>query len=53
MNTSLVWLLILSVFLIVISGLMVSAETAIGRVSRGRIEELGREGDKRAECRNM
>jgi CBS domain containing-hemolysin-like protein len=48
MNTSQVWLLILSLALIVISGLMVSAETAIGRVSRGRIEELGREGDKRA-----
>jgi len=48
MNTSQVWLLILSLALIVVSGLMVSAETAIGRVSRGRIEELGREGDKRA-----
>ena len=48
MNTSQAWLLILSLILIVISGLMVSAETAIGRVSRGRIEELGREGDKRA-----
>jgi CBS domain containing-hemolysin-like protein len=48
MNTSQAWLLILSLVLIVISALMVSAETAIGRVSRGRIEELGREGDKRA-----
>ena len=48
MNTSQVWLLVLSLALIIVSGLMVSAETAIGRVSRGRIEELGREGDKRA-----
>ncbi len=48
MNTSQAWLLILSLVLIVISGLMVSAETAIGRVSRGHIEELGREGEKRA-----
>lgn len=48
MNTSQAWLLILSLALIVISGLMVSAETAIGRVSRGHIEELGREGEKRA-----
>lgn len=48
MNTSQAWLLLLSLVLIVISGLMVSAETAIGRVSRGHIEELGREGEKRA-----
>jgi CBS domain containing-hemolysin-like protein len=37
------WLLVLSVVLVLLAGLLVSAETAIGRVSRGRIEELRRE----------
>jgi CBS domain containing-hemolysin-like protein len=42
------WLLILSVVLVLIAGLLVSAETAIGRVSRGRIEELRRDNPRAA-----
>ncbi len=42
------WLAILVVFLLLFSAYLVSAETAISRVSRSRIEELRREGDVRA-----
>ena len=50
MSAADVWLLVLSVLLIVFAGLCVSAETAIGRVSPGRVEELRRE-DRRVERR--
>lgn len=43
------WLLALAVILVVLAGLLVSAETAIGRVSRTRIEELRREKQKSAD----
>ncbi|MDD2857244.1 MAG: hemolysin family protein [Candidatus Nanopelagicales bacterium] len=43
------WLIALALALVVISGLLVSAETAIGRVSRSRIEELRREKPKQAD----
>lgn len=43
------WLLALAIVLVVLSGLLVSAETAIGRVSRSRIEELRREKQKSAD----
>ena len=48
MSTADAWLLLLSLALVVLAGLFVSAETAIGRVSRGRIDDLRRE-DRRAE----
>ena len=48
MSTADVWLLLLSIVLVVLAGLFVCAETAIGRVSRGRIDDLRRE-DPRAE----
>ncbi len=43
------WLLALAILLVVLAGLLVSAETAIGRVSRSRIEELRREKQKSAD----
>ena len=43
------WLLALAILLVVLAGLLVSAETAIGRVSRSRIEELRREKEKSAD----
>ncbi|MDO8731980.1 MAG: hemolysin family protein [Actinomycetota bacterium] len=43
------WLLAIAVVLVVLAGLLVSAETAIGRVSRSRIEELRREKQKSAD----
>ena len=43
------WLLALALVLVVLAGLLVSAETAIGRVSRSRIEELRREKQKSAD----
>ncbi|MDP2289490.1 MAG: hemolysin family protein [Actinomycetota bacterium] len=43
------WLLALAILLVVLAGLLVSAETAIGRVSRSRIEELRREKPKSAD----
>ncbi|CAB4884066.1 unannotated protein [freshwater metagenome] len=43
MSSADVWLLMLSIALVLLAGLLVSAETALGRVSRGRIEELSRE----------
>ncbi len=39
-----VWLVILAIVLVVVAALLVMAETAIGRVSRGRVEELQRDG---------
>lgn len=38
------WLVLIAIILIVIAGLLVMAETAITRVSRGRVEELVRDG---------
>ena len=38
-----VWLIVLAIVLIVVAGLLVTAETAIGRVSRGRVEEMVRD----------
>ncbi len=43
------WLLAFAIVLVVLAGLLVSAETAIGRVSRSRIEELRREKQKSAD----
>lgn len=43
MSTDL-WLVIIAILLVVVAALLVMAETAIGRVSRGRVEELQREG---------
>jgi CBS domain containing-hemolysin-like protein len=46
------WLLLLAIALIVLSGLLIAAETAIARVSRSRIDELRKDGngnEKRAE----
>ena len=40
------WLVVLSVGLVLLAGLLVSAETAFGRVSRSRVEELSREKPK-------
>ena len=40
------WLIVLAVVLVVCAGFLVSMETAIGRVSRSRIEELGKEKPK-------
>ena len=37
-------LVIIAIVLVVAAALLVMAETAIGRVSRGRVEELQREG---------
>ncbi len=42
MSTDL-WLLLLAALLIIVTGLLVMAETAIGRVSRSHIEELSRD----------
>ena len=39
-----VWLVLLAVVLVIVAALLVMAETAIGRVSRGRVEDLQREG---------
>jgi len=46
------WLLLLAIALIVLSGLLIAAETAIARVSRSRIDELRKDGngnEKRAQ----
>ena len=43
MTSTDVWLLLLALILVVFAGLLVSAEAAIGRVSRSRAEELHRE----------
>lgn len=43
MSTDL-WLIVIAILLVVVAALLVMAETAIGRVSRGRVEELEREG---------
>ncbi|CAB4635170.1 unannotated protein [freshwater metagenome] len=40
------WLIVLAVVLVVCAGFLVSMETAIGRVSRSRIEEIGKEKPK-------
>lgn len=38
------WLVILAIALVAVAALLVMAETAIGRVSRGRVEDLQRDG---------
>ena len=43
------WLIALAVVLVILAGLLVSAETAVGRVSRSRIEELRKEKQKSAD----
>jgi CBS domain containing-hemolysin-like protein len=43
MSTDLV-LVIIAIILVIVAALLVMAETAIGRVSRGRVEDLQREG---------
>lgn len=47
MNTD-VLLLILAVVFILLAGLLIMAETAIGRVSRSRVDEMARDGVPRA-----
>lgn len=49
MTTSDVWVLVLAAVLVALAGLLVSAETAIGRVSRSRVEEMRRDGIRRAD----
>ncbi len=44
-----VWLLVLALVLVLLSGTLTMAETAVGRVSRGQVDELRREGSRRAE----
>lgn len=46
MNAVDVWSVVLAVVLVGIAGLLVSAETALGRVTRSHAEELRREGAK-------
>ena len=46
MSASDAWLIVLSIALVLLAGLLVSAETAFGRVSRSRVEELSRERPK-------
>ena len=48
MTTLDVWLIVIAVVLVILAGLLVSAETAITRVSSPRIEELRREGRRGA-----
>ncbi len=43
------WLIVLAVVLVVCAGFLVSMETAIGRVSRSRIEEIRKEKPKSAD----
>jgi len=45
-----IWLLVLAVVLIVVSGFLIAAETAIGRVSRTRLEEARKDGNGSAEA---
>lgn len=42
------WLIALAVLLVLLAGLLVCAETALGRVTRGAVEDLARDGSKRA-----
>jgi CBS domain containing-hemolysin-like protein len=42
------WLLGLAVVLLVVAGLLISAETALARVSKSAIEDLRKDGNKRA-----
>jgi CBS domain containing-hemolysin-like protein len=44
-----IWCIVLTVVLVGLAGLLISAETAINRVSRGRIEDIRRESARRAE----
>ena len=49
MTSADLWLLVTAGILVVIAGLLVAAETAIGRVSRTQCDELRREGAKRVD----
>lgn len=42
------WLVALAVILLVVAGLLISAETALARVSKSAIEDLRKDGNKRA-----
>ena len=42
------WFILLSVVLVAVAGLLSAAETAIGRVSRSKVEEARKDGDRRA-----
>jgi CBS domain containing-hemolysin-like protein len=42
------WLVLLAVLLVAVAGLLTSAETAIGRVSRSQVDDARKDGDRRA-----
>ena len=44
-----IWLLVLSLVLVLLAGVLTMAETAIGRVNRTPVEDMRREGSRRAE----
>lgn len=46
--TGSIWMIVAVVVLVLFAAFLVSAETALGRVSRSRIEDLKRDGDPRA-----
>ncbi len=46
--TSQAWLVVLAVVLVAVAGLLTSAETAIGRVSRSQVDDARKDGDRRA-----
>src|SRR5262245_40860477 len=48
MSAPMIWLVILAAVLVTLAGLCASAETALARVSRVRVEELAREDGRRA-----
>ena len=49
MSSSQVWALVVGALLIILAALLVAAETAIGRVSRGAVEQMRRDGLSRAD----
>jgi len=49
MSSSQVWALAVGALLIILAALLVAAETAIGRVSRGAVEQMRRDGLSRAD----
>ena len=46
--TSDIWLIVLSAVLVALAGVLISAETAIARVSRSQVDEIRRDGNPRA-----
>jgi CBS domain containing-hemolysin-like protein len=48
MSTTMIWLVILAAALVTVAGLFASAETALARISRVRVEELVRDDGHRA-----